>query len=85
MGWSLELIHCQSHLVLHGALHGLERTLQLVRPTLSSIWVIVIEERWWSEMQEPLQEVVTVTWDPRPREPVEGVLRATSVLELAAT
>ena len=30
-------------------------------------------------------EVVTVTWDPRPREPVEGVLRATSVLELAAT
>ncbi|MQL75172.1 hypothetical protein Taro_007544 [Colocasia esculenta] len=30
-------------------------------------------------------EVVTVAWDPRPREPVEGVLRATSVLELAAT
>ncbi|MQL92490.1 hypothetical protein Taro_025115 [Colocasia esculenta] len=33
----------------------------------------------------PMREVVTVTWDPRPREPVEGVLRATSVLELAAT
>ncbi|MQM18781.1 hypothetical protein Taro_051777 [Colocasia esculenta] len=33
----------------------------------------------------PVREVVTVTWDPRPREPVEGVLRATSVLELAAT
>ncbi|MQL73621.1 hypothetical protein Taro_005958 [Colocasia esculenta] len=32
-----------------------------------------------------VREVVTVTWDPRPREPVEGVLRATSVLELAAT
>ncbi|MQL83617.1 hypothetical protein Taro_016118 [Colocasia esculenta] len=30
------------------------------------------------------QEVVTVAWDPRPQEPVEGVLRATSVLELAA-
>ncbi|MQL95747.1 hypothetical protein Taro_028412 [Colocasia esculenta] len=28
--------------------------------------------------------VVSVSWDPRPREPVEGVLRATSVLELAA-
>ncbi|MQL96120.1 hypothetical protein Taro_028794 [Colocasia esculenta] len=33
----------------------------------------------------PVREVVTVTWDPRPREPVEGVLQATSVLELAAT
>ena len=33
----------------------------------------------------PMREVVTVTWDPRPREPVEGVLQATSVLELAAT
>ncbi|MQM00549.1 hypothetical protein Taro_033290, partial [Colocasia esculenta] len=32
----------------------------------------------------PVREVVTVTWDPRPREPIEGVLRATSVLELAA-
>ncbi|MQL91696.1 hypothetical protein Taro_024314 [Colocasia esculenta] len=32
-----------------------------------------------------MREVVTFTWDPRPREPVEGVLRATSVLELAAT
>ncbi|MQM12711.1 hypothetical protein Taro_045630 [Colocasia esculenta] len=32
----------------------------------------------------PVREVVTVTWGPRPREPVEGVLRATSVLELAA-
>ncbi|MQM07216.1 hypothetical protein Taro_040050 [Colocasia esculenta] len=29
-------------------------------------------------------EVVSVSWDPRPWEPVEGVLRATSVLELAA-
>ncbi|MQM19974.1 hypothetical protein Taro_052989, partial [Colocasia esculenta] len=29
-------------------------------------------------------EVVSVAWDPHPREPVEGVLRATSVLELAA-
>ncbi|MQM03316.1 hypothetical protein Taro_036093 [Colocasia esculenta] len=28
--------------------------------------------------------VVTVAWDPHPREPIEGVLRATSVLELAA-
>ncbi|MQL88052.1 hypothetical protein Taro_020599, partial [Colocasia esculenta] len=28
--------------------------------------------------------VVSVAWDPRPREPVEGVLRATSVLELVA-
>ncbi|MQL98980.1 hypothetical protein Taro_031697, partial [Colocasia esculenta] len=28
-------------------------------------------------------EVVSVSWDPRPWEPVEGVLRATSVLELA--
>ncbi|MQL88200.1 hypothetical protein Taro_020749 [Colocasia esculenta] len=33
----------------------------------------------------PVREVVTVTWDPRPREPVKEVLRATSVLELAAT
>ncbi|MQL70284.1 hypothetical protein Taro_002592 [Colocasia esculenta] len=31
-----------------------------------------------------LSEVVSVAWDPHPREPVEGVLRATSVLELAA-
>ncbi|MQM13041.1 hypothetical protein Taro_045963 [Colocasia esculenta] len=29
-------------------------------------------------------EVVSVAWDPHPREPVEGVLWATSVLELAA-
>ena len=29
-------------------------------------------------------EVVSISWDPHPREPVEGVLRATSVLELAA-
>ncbi|MQL93654.1 hypothetical protein Taro_026301 [Colocasia esculenta] len=29
----------------------------------------------------PRSEVVSVAWDPRPREPVEGVLRATSVLE----
>ncbi|MQM21349.1 hypothetical protein Taro_054387, partial [Colocasia esculenta] len=29
-------------------------------------------------------EVVSVSWDPHPREPVEGVFRATSVLELAA-
>ncbi|MQL98587.1 hypothetical protein Taro_031305 [Colocasia esculenta] len=33
----------------------------------------------------PVREVVTVIWDPHPREPVEGVLRATSVLMLAAT
>ncbi|MQM17045.1 hypothetical protein Taro_050014 [Colocasia esculenta] len=32
-----------------------------------------------------VREVVTVTWDPHPREPVEGALRATSVLKLAAT
>ncbi|MQL96807.1 hypothetical protein Taro_029496, partial [Colocasia esculenta] len=29
-------------------------------------------------------EVVSVSWDPHPREPVEGVLQTTSVLELAA-
>ncbi|MQL91841.1 hypothetical protein Taro_024457 [Colocasia esculenta] len=29
-------------------------------------------------------DVGTIAWDPRPREPVERVLRATSVLELAA-
>ncbi|MQL89031.1 hypothetical protein Taro_021597 [Colocasia esculenta] len=29
-------------------------------------------------------EVVFVSWDPHPREPVEGGIRATSVLELAA-
>ncbi|MQM18728.1 hypothetical protein Taro_051723 [Colocasia esculenta] len=29
-------------------------------------------------------EVVFVAWDPHPREPVEGVLQATSMLELAA-
>ncbi|MQL97222.1 hypothetical protein Taro_029906 [Colocasia esculenta] len=29
--------------------------------------------------------VLTIAWDPHPRVPVEGVLRATSVLELAAT
>ncbi|MQL85733.1 hypothetical protein Taro_018257, partial [Colocasia esculenta] len=29
-------------------------------------------------------EVVSVSWDPHPREPVEGGVRATSVLELAA-
>ncbi|MQL87500.1 hypothetical protein Taro_020046, partial [Colocasia esculenta] len=32
-----------------------------------------------------LLSVVTVAWDPHPREPVEGVLRAMSALELAAT
>ncbi|MQL71600.1 hypothetical protein Taro_003908 [Colocasia esculenta] len=29
-------------------------------------------------------EVVSVSWDPHPREPVEGGIRATSVLKLAA-
>ncbi|MQL90703.1 hypothetical protein Taro_023295, partial [Colocasia esculenta] len=29
-------------------------------------------------------DVVSISWDPRPWEPVEGVLRATSVIELAA-
>ena len=29
-------------------------------------------------------EVVSISWDPHPQEPVEGVLRATSVLELTA-
>ncbi|MQL81552.1 hypothetical protein Taro_014012 [Colocasia esculenta] len=33
----------------------------------------------------PVREVVTVAWDPHPREPVEGVLQDTSALELAAT
>ncbi|MQM06078.1 hypothetical protein Taro_038896, partial [Colocasia esculenta] len=33
----------------------------------------------------PVREVVTVTWDAHPWDPVEGVLRATSVLKLAAT
>ncbi|MQL81394.1 hypothetical protein Taro_013850, partial [Colocasia esculenta] len=31
-----------------------------------------------------LSEVVSISWDPHPREPVEGGIRATSVLELAA-
>ncbi|MQM21577.1 hypothetical protein Taro_054620 [Colocasia esculenta] len=31
-----------------------------------------------------VREVVTIAWDLRPRELVEGVLQATSVLELAA-
>ncbi|MQM19453.1 hypothetical protein Taro_052458, partial [Colocasia esculenta] len=31
-----------------------------------------------------VKEVVSISWDPRPREPIEGVLRAMSVLELAA-
>ncbi|MQL86515.1 hypothetical protein Taro_019040 [Colocasia esculenta] len=30
------------------------------------------------------REIVTVAWDPRPWEPVEGVLWATNVLELEA-
>ncbi|MQL76749.1 hypothetical protein Taro_009146 [Colocasia esculenta] len=30
----------------------------------------------------PMREVVTVAWDPHPHAPVEGVLRAASVLEL---
>ncbi|MQL75495.1 hypothetical protein Taro_007861 [Colocasia esculenta] len=30
------------------------------------------------------EEVVSVSWDPHPREPVEGGIRAMSVLELAA-
>ncbi|MQL69911.1 hypothetical protein Taro_002188 [Colocasia esculenta] len=29
-------------------------------------------------------ELVSVSWDPHPREPVEGGIRAMSVLELAA-
>ncbi|MQL78850.1 hypothetical protein Taro_011287, partial [Colocasia esculenta] len=33
---------------------------------------------------EDSNEVVSVAWDPHPQEPVEGVLQATSVLELAA-
>ncbi|MQL68300.1 hypothetical protein Taro_000583 [Colocasia esculenta] len=31
-----------------------------------------------------VRQVVTITWDPHPREPVEGVLRAMSTLELTA-
>ncbi|MQL76446.1 hypothetical protein Taro_008838 [Colocasia esculenta] len=38
----------------------------------------------WHLRACPVREVVTITWDPCLREPVEGVLRATSVLELAA-
>ncbi|MQL79595.1 hypothetical protein Taro_012038 [Colocasia esculenta] len=30
-------------------------------------------------------EVISISWDPHPREPVEGVLRATSLLELVAS
>ncbi|MQL86867.1 hypothetical protein Taro_019404 [Colocasia esculenta] len=37
------------------------------------------------ETDSDLCQVVTTAWDPHPRELVEGVLRATSVLELAAT
>ncbi|MQL88839.1 hypothetical protein Taro_021402 [Colocasia esculenta] len=29
----------------------------------------------------PVREVVTVAWDPRPRAPVEGVLRAAGMLK----
>ncbi|MQL84478.1 hypothetical protein Taro_016990 [Colocasia esculenta] len=29
----------------------------------------------------PMREVVTVAWDPRPRMPVEGVLRVAGALE----
>ncbi|MQL81166.1 hypothetical protein Taro_013616 [Colocasia esculenta] len=29
----------------------------------------------------PVREVVTIAWDPRPRAPIEGVLRAAGVLE----
>ncbi|MQM20897.1 hypothetical protein Taro_053928 [Colocasia esculenta] len=56
MGWTLELIHCQSDLVLLGSLLSLERVLQLVRPTLCLVWIILTEEHRQSEMQEPLQE-----------------------------
>ncbi|MQL75811.1 hypothetical protein Taro_008168, partial [Colocasia esculenta] len=35
----------------------------------------------WHLRACPVREVVTVAWDPHPRAPVEGVLRAASVLE----
>ncbi|MQL74342.1 hypothetical protein Taro_006699 [Colocasia esculenta] len=40
---------------------------------------------WCSALERlSARQIVTVTWDPHPREPVEGVLRATSMLESTA-
>ncbi|MQM06267.1 hypothetical protein Taro_039089 [Colocasia esculenta] len=38
----------------------------------------------WHLRACPVQRLSPFSWDPHPREPIEGVLRATSVLELAA-
>ncbi|MQM17599.1 hypothetical protein Taro_050570, partial [Colocasia esculenta] len=55
-----------------------------------AVFVLHRARRRWSFLREGPNgsalhvEVVTIAWDPRPREPVERVLRAASVLELAA-
>ncbi|MQM06397.1 hypothetical protein Taro_039223 [Colocasia esculenta] len=55
-----------------------------------AVFVLRGARRRWSFLREGPNgsavhvEVVTVAWDPCPGEPVEGVLRATSVLELEA-
>ncbi|MQM08138.1 hypothetical protein Taro_040992, partial [Colocasia esculenta] len=38
---------------------------------------------FWRRCQEARVYVVSVVWDPHPREPIEGVIWATSVLKLA--
>ncbi|MQM16476.1 hypothetical protein Taro_049434 [Colocasia esculenta] len=35
----------------------------------------------WHLRACPMREVITVAWDPHPRMPIEGVLRAMSMLE----
>ncbi|MQM18955.1 hypothetical protein Taro_051957 [Colocasia esculenta] len=66
MGYSLELIYCKSNLVLLGALHSLERVLQLMRPALYPVWIVLTKEHWRSETQEPLKKSGPVFSDCHP-------------------
>ncbi|MQL69853.1 hypothetical protein Taro_002174, partial [Colocasia esculenta] len=47
-------------------------------------WCCGVVDLAWSEEEVVVRQVVFVSWDPHPRELFEVVLRATSVLELAA-
>ncbi|MQL76708.1 hypothetical protein Taro_009120, partial [Colocasia esculenta] len=81
-GCSLELVHCQSNLVLLSALHGLEDVLQLMGPALCLVWIILTVEHRWSKVQEPLKESGPVLRNRRPLPPGSGTPSARPLLTL---